>query len=181
MRALCEDIVGRTSELSHVRMRQVAISFARCRKDVSHGLQASLTPLRFAGGHLVGWHHGRLYATQRVEQGGCEMLYILTFYLPRFMNLPFDEKLTTILHELWHIGPRFDGDLRRFPGRCYLHTRSERQFDQAMAELARRWLDHGPARQLYEFLYGDFAQLSQSYRRVVGARVPHPKLILVSA
>ena len=53
---------------------------------------------------------------------GVEMLYILKFYLPRFQNEPFEEKLTTIFHELWHISSDFNGDIRRHSGRCYVHT-----------------------------------------------------------
>ena len=57
------------------------------------------------------------------------MLYILNFYLPRFLDLPFREKLTTMLHELWHIGPKFDGDVRRLGGRCFAHGSSQKQYD----------------------------------------------------
>ena len=57
---------------------------------------------------------------------GVEMMYILKFYLPRFQNESFEEKLTTIFHELWHISGDFNGDIRRHAGRCYVHTSSER-------------------------------------------------------
>ena len=87
---------------------------------------ASLTPLRFAGGQRHTLRRGRQWTLQRVCEDGREMLYILNFYLPRFLDLPLDEKLTTVVHELWHIGPRFDGDLRRFGGRCYAHSGSQK-------------------------------------------------------
>ena len=58
----------------------------------------------------------------------------------RFMDVDFEEKLVTIFHELWHVSPRFDGDLRRHPGRCYMHTGSQKDYDAQMLRLARRWL-----------------------------------------
>src|SRR4030095_10646232 len=112
MRLLCADIVVRTPELSHIDLSRVALSFSQTRRGVSWGMYASLTPLRFQGGALTTRRRGRLYQVQRLIDGsGREMLYLLSFYLPRFMNLDFREKLITVFHELWHISPEFDGDL----------------------------------------------------------------------
>jgi hypothetical protein len=107
------------------------------------------------------------------------MLYILSFYLPRFHDLPFREKLITILHELWHISPQFDGDLRRHAGRCHVHTRSQREYDAAMGLLADRWLAMNPCRTLFEFLERDFRQLLAEHGAIHGSRIPVPKLIPV--
>jgi hypothetical protein len=180
MRDLCADISSRLPELSHVDVEQVAFSFAQTRKPVMHGMQASLTPMRFEGGSLTGDYRGRQMTVQQVRnERGREMLYILTFYLPRFTNLDFHEKLVTVFHELWHVSPSFDGDLRRHPGRCYAHTGSQANYDAEMAKLADRWLNFEPAPSLYEFLQLDFAQLQQQYGRVFGNRIPRPRLLPV--
>ena len=72
-----------------------------------------ITPLRFEDGHATTVHHGQEYTCQQVVgRGGQEMLYILSVYLPRFLDASFNEKLVTLLHELWHISPRFNGDTR---------------------------------------------------------------------
>ena len=100
LRDICADISRRISELSHVDITQIAFAFAQTRKAVMHGMQASLTPLRFEGGALTGDYRGRRMTVQRLfDADGCEMLYIYTVYLPRFMNLDFREKLVTIFHE----------------------------------------------------------------------------------
>ena len=107
-------------------------------------MYASLTPLRFAGGrHTPSAAAGNGRSSGSCE-GGREMLYILNFYLPRFLDLPLDEKLITVVHELWHIGPRFDGDLRRFGGRCYAHSGSQRKYDAEVKRLVAAWLAPGP-------------------------------------
>jgi len=178
MRLVCEDMVRRLPELQHIDLSRVAIGWCRTRKRVSHGLYASLTPMRFEGGAVTELRGDQRYGVQRlVGEQGQEMLYILSFYLPRFMDTTMSEKLITILHELWHISPSFDGDLRRHPGRCYAHTASQEQYDRQMAELAAKWLVLNPPRSMYEFLGLRLEQLMARYGRIYGTRIPQPKLI----
>jgi hypothetical protein len=177
MRSLCRDMVQRLDELAHVDVERVAISLCHTRRPVPHGLYASLTPLKFEAGATERVIHGRRYAASRLcDPRGHEYLYILSFYLPRFQNLVLEEKLSTVLHELWHIGPRFDGDLRRHEGRCYAHGPSQREYDAQMDRLAQRWFALDPPGHIYEFLTHDFAGLVAEHGTVVGTRWPTPKL-----
>jgi hypothetical protein len=180
MRRLCEDVAARLPEMGHIDVGRVAICFAQARKAVRHGLYATLTPLRFEGGTLVQRRRRRNYAIQRVyDDAGREMLYVLKFYLPRFLDTSFEEKLTTVFHELWHISPDFDGDLRRHEGRCYAHTASQKEYDAAMTHLWRRWLALAPPENLYGFLRLRFPELEQRYGAIYGMKMPHPKLLPV--
>ena len=123
---------------------------------------------------------GRRYTVQRLhDEQRREMLYILSFYMPRFMQLSFQEKLTTVFHELWHISPNFDGDIRRHPGRCYAHTHSEKEYDARMERLSHKWLGLDPPRELYEFLERKFGDLESQYGFVYGSTIKHPKLIRI--
>jgi len=178
MRRLCEDMVGRVEQLRHIDMSRVAVSFSQTRKPTDHGMYASLTPMRFAGGRMHTIRRGRKWGMQRLyNPSGQEILYILNFYLPRFLDLAFREKLTTIMHELWHIGPRFDGDLRRFGGRCYAHGSSQRQYDAQVEQLVDRWLVCRPPESACEFLRGKFRHLLARHGRVFGRKIPTPKLL----
>jgi predicted metallopeptidase len=181
-RAICEHMSANVDELSHIDMSRVAVGYCQTRKNVSHGIQASLTPLRFEAGATVKTVAGRQYACQRiVTADGRECLYLLNLYLPRFQNLPFDEKLTTIVHELWHISPRFDGDLRRHQGRCHVHGRSQAAFDAHAAALAKAWLSQSPSAELHDWLRCDFRGLCQRVGSIIGTRYPAPKLIPLAA
>ncbi len=145
VRQVCVDLVERLPELAHIDLSRVAISVSQARKAGAYGVHASLTPMRFAGGRPVEKRRGRYYKSQVLsDRHGREMLYILSFYLPRFMDVEFREKLTTIVHELWHISPEFDGDIRRHEGRCYAHTGSKRSYDREMGRLVDRWLAQQP-------------------------------------
>ena len=178
MRLLCADMVGRTPELAHVDLARVAITFSQARKSVSWGMYASLTPLRFQGGARTTLRRGRQYQVQQiVDAAGREMLYLLSFYLPRFMDLDFREKLITVFHELWHIGPEFDGDLRRHDGRCFAHTHSQAEYDRQMGVFADRWLAQSPQSELWSFLEHDFHQLRAAAGPIFGLRVKRPKLV----
>ena len=178
VRRLCEDMVARLEQLRHVDMSRVAVSFSQTRRAGKQGMFAALTPLRFAGGRMHTFRRKRRWGIQRLfDPDGREMLYILTFYLPRFLDLPLREKLTTVLHELWHVGPDFDGDVRRLGGRCFAHGSSQKQYDVHIEALLDRWLSLEPPQTLYDFLRPNFRELVAQHGRVYGRKVPTPKLV----
>ncbi len=181
MRRLCADLTRRLDELAHIDIDRVAIRFCQARKAVRHGIHASLTPLRFERGELFLRQRGRIMTVERLyDVTGREMLYLLSFYLPRFLERPFEDKLTTVVHELWHIGPAFDGDLRRHPGRCYAHSHSQKQYDALMRELSLKWLSLAPPPETHDFLRFNFAELERTRGPIFGQKIPTPKLLRAS-
>ncbi len=178
MRSLSEDMVTRLSVLRHIDLSRVAISLCQARQRSSSGFYASLTPLRFEAGAGEQTMRGRRYRVERLHaENGREVLYILSFYLPRFQDTTLEEKLSTVLHELWHIGPNFDGDLRRHAGRCFAHGSSQREYDAKMDRLAQRWLSLDPPGHLYEFLEHRYEELVAEHGEIVGTHWPAPKLV----
>lgn len=177
MRLLCCDIAARLEEFSHVRMDQIAVTFAQTRSRVTHGMQAKLTPLRFEHGSLTTQRKGRQWTVQRLFIDEREMLYILTFYLPRFLELSFREKMITVVHELYHISPHFNGDIRRMAGRYHVHSHSQKEFDRQMGKMVDHYLSHGPPQELYQFLEERFHSLMHRHGSIMGMKVAIPKLI----
>jgi hypothetical protein len=179
IRRVCADMTRRVPELSHIDVERVAIGICQTRKLAMHGVFATLTPLRFEGGLVDKVVRGRRRRIQPlVDEAGREFLYLLNFYLPRFLNLPLEEKLSTIVHELWHIGPEFNGDLRRHAGRYYAHGNSQRAYDARMDRLTQQWLARDPPHHLYEFLERRFDELAAEHGGVRGERWPTPKVLL---
>ncbi len=179
VRRLCADVVRHCEELRHVDVSRLLFAMTQARTGHAHGLQARVTPLRFRHGRLTRRRHGTLYQVQRYVVDSHEMLYLVTFCLPRFLDQDFDDKFVTLFHELYHISPAFEGDLRRHEGRCQLHSRSKRGYDAHMAHLARAYLSNGADRSLHGWLRLDFAQLQRRHGSVVAAVVPRPRLIPV--
>ncbi|MBN2023510.1 MAG: hypothetical protein JW809_12040 [Pirellulales bacterium] len=181
MRRLCEDVTDRVAALRYVDMSRVAISFCQTRRATEHGLFATLTPMRFSGGREYVLRGGQRWASQRlVDESGREMLYILGFYLPRFLERTFDEKLATITHELWHINPKFNGDIRRHGGRFFAHGPAG-DHDAVARRLAREWLALAPPEALYAFLRLDFHSIRRLHGPIFGRKIPTPKLFPLDA
>ena len=161
-------------------MDRIAVAFAQARRNVPYGMQAKLTPLRFENGALQTTRYGRKWTVQRVYQDQQEMLYILTFYLPRFLNHSFKEKMITVLHELYHISPAFDGDIRRLAGHYHVHSHSQKEYDAHMAVLVDQYMKLNPPPELFGFLKCRFSTLQKKHGGVVGLQIPIPKLIPVT-
>jgi hypothetical protein len=179
VRRLCADVARRCPELGHIDVSRLLFAVTQARSGRKHGLQARVTPLRFRDGHLTRRRQGVCYQVQRYFVEGREMLYLVTFCLPRFLDQDFDDKFITLFHELYHISPDFEGDLRRHEGRYALHSHSKRHYDAHMAALARAYLADGADRSLHAFLRLDFAQLQHRHGSVVGVVVPRPRLLPV--
>ena len=179
MARLCQDITRRVAPLQHLDLTRVLFTITQARSHRRHGLQAKVTPLRFRHGHLTEVRRGRLFQVQRYVVDGLDMLYLVTFCLPRFLNQTFEEKLVTIFHELYHISPACNGDLRRHQGPSCLDTSSQKCYDLQMLELAIELLKVRPAPELIGFLRLNFEQLHSCHGPVQGVAVPMPKLVLV--
>ena len=177
MERLCADVISRCPSLYHVDMSRLQLAVTPARNNRRHGLQARVTPLRLRDGRLSRRRRGVTFQIQRYFVDGREILYLVTFCLPRFLDLTFDEKFVTIFHELFHIGPSFNGDLRRHDGRYSIHSHSQKDYDQQMSGLARDYLASNPDPNLHAFLRLNFAQLMRRHGGVMGICIPRPKLI----
>lgn len=179
-RLLCEDFASRLPELRHVDMSRVALRLCQTRRAGVHGVQATMTPLRFRDGAETTVRRGSCYRIHPipVDASGRPSLYMLSLYVPRFLDLPADEKLAVVVHELWHASEAFDGDLRRFgPGRTRFHGKGCEAYHADMRLLARRWRKLDPPQELFAWLDDDFTAMRNRYRRVVGLRLPTPRLV----
>jgi len=179
--AVCGDMCFRIPELRHIDMSRVAVGFSQTKNSAPFGVFASTTPLRFENGESVQHRRGRFWTLQRhFRPDGIEYLYILYFYVPRFIELPLSQKLDTIVHELYHVNPLFNGDLRRFAGRRFAHG-SKKRYDQIVDGLVQNWLKSNPPDDLWEFLCYNYRDLTAKYGTLSGTRIPFPKVIPAKA
>jgi hypothetical protein len=181
MRALCRDVSIRCPAFAHVDLERVLISFTPSRNASPYGLQARVTPMRFRDGATTRRFRGVLYRVQRYFVDGRDILYLVTFCLPRFLDQSFTEKLVTVFHELYHLSPQFNGDLRRHPGRYAVHSHSKREYDDRMNLLVREYLNGHPVPEVFAFLRYSYAELWQRHGGMTGVVVPRPKLLPVMA
>jgi hypothetical protein len=114
-----------------------------------------------------------------VDANGRKLLYILTVYIPRFLALPLNDKIQTLTHELYHIAPDFNGDVRRFGGKNYAHGPSRKKYDAIVAKYADAWLQGDPDPRIWGFLQNDAAELTRRFGKITYARFPAIKLIKI--
>ena len=168
--AFCRALTAHCEDLSHVDTTRVLFGLTISRTHGRGGTFASCYPLRFEKGAVTRELRGRTWEWPALRVAGVEMLYYVNFYVPRFLNLSRERKIETVVHELFHISPRFDGDLRRLgEGRCAYHGPSRAHYDRLIAPIvadARQIAD--PER--YEFLAHTFTGLEERFGRVVGTR-----------
>lgn len=177
---LCGNIVQRLPVFASVEMNRVAVSFNWTRVEGRFGVWASLTPLRFEGGAVEKKRYGISWRMPEVRVDGFErpLLYVLSIYVPRFLDLPVREKMETVIHELYHISPMFNGDVRRFPGKHYAHG-SKKKYDARVKVLTTQWLRTDPPPEIWNFLCYNSQQMGQNGRKVVGRRVTIPRPVRV--
>ena len=180
LRDVILDLRETLEELRYVDTDRILLSITRARQQSQHGVYASCLPLRFKDGEretVVGRRRYRMPVIQHEER---EILYILYFMLPRFhVEQDYREKLATIIHELYHISPLMNGDIRRFPGKNYAHGHSREVYHAAMRKLADRYLAESPRSHGWEFLHTPFAELLARPGGVTGRSVPRPRPVLV--
>jgi hypothetical protein len=180
--ALAEDLCRRLPTLRHIDGNKLLFALARSRAEGLHGTYARIAPLRFAGGAVeLTRRRGRWRETFRMpalRHEGREILYVIHIMVPRFLRLSPAQKLNTIIHELYHVSERYDGDIRRFTGRNFAHGASRRNFNRKIEELREQYMATGPTgldalHQLTE----------ESWRlgrlQLVGLSVPLPRARLV--
>ncbi len=178
---LIADITAKVEAFSHIDHKRLLICVNSSR-STQHGIFAKIHPLRFQGGELYRVvKRGRSSIAcimPEVSHNGVCMLYVIYFTLPRFMDRPLQEKLVTIFHELFHISPAFDGDIRRFPGRNFAHGSSAKKYNLHMESFVEKYLQLPMSCDRIAFLDADMAALRLKYRAIVGRKMEMPKVRL---
>lgn len=178
--AIIKEIVSRSQPLGHIDVNRILVCVGSNRSGRRGGLYGKLIPLRFKNGSSILKYRGRLYAIPEITNNGYSCLYIIYFYMPRFFDLPWDEKLRVIFHELYHISPRFDGDIRRMGAVKTAHGHSKKYFDTLYDPELRSFIEHMHATPFIEFLGMKTRDIYARYHRVTAVKMKHPKPVIIN-
>jgi predicted metallopeptidase len=159
---LIRDIARRMPEFSHVRASRIIVVAGEARR-ASRG---TVKPLAFAGGRSLEKTTGRRKPVVRVK--GRKMLYSITLRPLFFRDSTPRERVETILHELFHISPAFDGTLDR----TRRHARLGRHFGRMLRPLVRRYLKECPLPLLDVFGHHGQVRVQQWLERPTAAFLP---------
>ncbi len=141
-REIVQDVVRRVRDFRHLDAERIAVAAAaRCSGSncgnlaVCYGLLRCQPPTFSVwvrpGSHTIfavsEWFQFR---SPKVRMGGREASYLIAPRLPRML---LRNPLPTLVHELYHIGEGFDGEMRP--------ARHGRHFDREVRRLSQVWLD----------------------------------------
>lgn len=141
IKAVMRDASRRIPELSTIDPGRILVVAGEARR----ASRATVRPLRFAcSGDRISADGKR--AKPVVQIRGRRMLYVVTFRPRFFLRSTPEKRVETILHELWHISPAFDGTLDRerrhaaLPGRLF-RDRFGPVVERYLVEMPRALLD----------------------------------------
>jgi predicted metallopeptidase len=182
--ALCRNVCATLPQLAHIDPDRLLFTLVRSRAEGLHGTYARIVPLRFAGGasettRRRGWVQ-ETYRMPALIHGGQEVFYLISLLIPRFLRLSLEQKLATVLHELYHISPACDGDIRRFAGRNFAHGASRASYNRHIEQLLKAYLSTNPDPELLTGI--DLREedwRNQSFR-LTGLTLPLPRAKLVA-
>ncbi|MEI6079648.1 MAG: putative metallopeptidase [bacterium] len=179
MQSVIADITYNVDEFSYIDPDQIIVNFKKARETANEEVWAEITGLSDDDHGSVQQREGRVemfYYSNSLLFNGTPVKYIIDFYVPLFFNLTFKDKLTTIFHELYHISPRFDGELRLFKGKAYQHGPSMEKYDRYMEYLVDKYLLRSP--EAADFLKSNKEELAQKVRDTKIPRMPKPEPLL---
>lgn len=180
---LAEDLCQRLPTLRHIDRDRIVFALSRSRADGNHGTYARIVPLRFATGAAeMTRRRGRWLETFRLPElrhEGRDILYIIYVMVPRFLRLSMAQKLSTIIHELYHISEKCDGDIRRFAGRNFAHGASRHAFNRHVDSLRTQYLALAADSAMLSCLHIEEEAWRLGRLKLTGLSIPLPRARLV--
>jgi predicted metallopeptidase len=159
VKRLIRDMAARLPELAHVKPARVLVVAGEARRAA----RATIRPAHFKETRARGGEGGRRKPLIRVQ--GRKILYVITLRPLWFRASTPEQRVATVLHELYHASERFDGTLHR--GR--LHDRLPRaRYERRIRALRDRYLAQAPGEILAPFTYSGVVRARMWLERPVG-------------
>lgn len=180
MALLVDDIIKMHPFFKHIGIKNILIAISPSNSN-RNGVVAKLRPMLFEGGSRTKVVRGIEYAAPEVIINGTNILYIVYFHLPRFLNHGNQKnKLATVIHELHHVSPLFNGDIRRYSGKNYAHGNSRKDFDDLISIYTDEYISYTIHPELSIFLKYKYNELKRKYGAVYGDMIRIPRLKNIS-
>lgn len=177
---IIHDMIQSTGEFKAFDLNRMLICCASNRKDCRGAIYGKLLPLRFKDGAEIIKHNGRFYTIPKLKVNNFEILYIIYFYIPKFFNLSAKDKINVMFHELYHISPEFNGDIRRMGKFKAAHGHSRKSFEEKYIEFADIFYEKIKETPYYNFLNMDSHQIKSNFKTVKYRRMKSVKPVLLT-
>lgn len=142
VKRLVRDVASRIPELGHVRASRLLVVAGEARR----ASRATIRPAHFGETRRRSGSGSRRKPLIRVK--GRKILYVITLRPLWFLRSTPRERISTIVHELYHASTRFDGTLHR--GRR--HSQLPRaQYERRVRDMVSRYLAVAPPEVIQPF------------------------------
>ena len=173
---LVDDIIKTHPFFNHIRINNILVAISPSNGN-KNGVVAKLRPMLFEGGSRTKVVRGIEYAAPEIIINRRNILYIVYFHLPRFLNHGNQKtKLATVIHELHHVSPLFNGDIRRYSGKNYAHGNSRKDFDDLISIYTEEYISDTIHPELSIFLKYRYDELKRKYGAIYGDMIRIPRL-----
>jgi hypothetical protein len=154
VRALIRDIALHMPEFSHIKASRILVVAGEARRASRGTVKPLVAPTADDRRKPV------------VKVKGRRMLYCITLRPLFFRSSTAQDRIGTLLHELFHISPRFDGTLDE----ARRHEQTGREFGMKLRPLVRRYLRQCPPELWAAFAYDGEVRVQQWLERPSATR-----------
>jgi predicted metallopeptidase len=137
--------------------------------------------LKFKDGSEVIKHNKKYYTIPRIVLNNVEILYILYLYIPKFFDLTVKDKINVMFHELYHISPEFNGDIRRMSNIKSAHGHSKKSFEEKYIEYASKYFNKIDGMPFSSFLQMSYEDIKKQFKVIKYRRMKSIKPQLLTS
>ncbi len=139
LRIAAQDMINRIPDLQHIKLERVHFAVFFTRKASRTLTYARCYPLT----REIKTKGRRSFKLSKVlTNSNLEARYLLAFAWERYWEMTPRDRLETLIHELYHIGPKFDGEARAFATGGW-HGQGRVWFDNIIHNLCEKYCPHG--------------------------------------
>jgi hypothetical protein len=167
--SLCKDV----PLLSHIDPRRIRLYATQARTNSKHGYYAKIVPMRFPDGKPSRTKKTHIETIQQIPGPDGDILYLIYLYVPRFLEVTLEEKMLTLIHELYHISPTCDGTIRKVGRGAHGHSRES--FNNMLKPIVRQYLSQHTPESLPILLREKYSKIEKEYE-ISYPSLPMPKI-----
>jgi len=178
---ITHEMIIRTPDFRGYDINRMLICCASNRSDSRGGIYGKLVPLKFEDGSDIINFHGRTYTIPKIIHNNIEIRYLIYYYHPKFFDISARDKVNVMFHELYHINPEFNGDIRRMGKFKKAHGHSKKSFEEKYLDNAEEFYSYVKGTPYHAFLEMNSRDLQNSFKKIKCRRMKTIKPVPVEA
>ncbi len=176
---IIKEMIASTEEFKLFDINKILLCCGTNKSTSKGGIYGKLVPLKFENGNDIIKHRGYYYTIPKLRVNNIEIIYIIYLYIPKFLDLPAKEKIDVMFHELYHINPEFNGDIRRMGKFKKAHGHSRKSFDEKYKSYAEAFYEQIKETPFLDFLELNTDALMKKFNKISYRRMKVPKPVRI--